>query len=268
MQDLTLIQQLLPSFPLEVIFNPKLPPPIDFPLKPGISYEDNKKELAKNKWHEIVEPENNTPPATVITAGHLAKICPRLHIDRAKEICAHFDTILPRYGMAHIDYLEEFIPNVAVECAEFTRFEESLSYSANRLLEVFPKYYKSKELAVKEQYRPEKIANRVYGGRMGNTAPGDGYENRGSGAMMLTGKAVMLMYGKHKGIDPEKVPNLLRTNIEFALDSACWFFAVYKSLKDEALADKFLAICKAINGGTNGLNERKYYHDRLLDIFK
>ena len=83
-----------------------------------------------------------------------------------------------------------FIAQIAHESARFTRMVESLNYSPHRLLQVVPKHFLPAE-AVQFAHDERRIANRVYGGRMGNgtEATGDGYRFRGRGFIMLTGRA-------------------------------------------------------------------------------
>lgn len=85
---------------------------------------------------------------------------------------------------------------------------ENLNYSPEGLLKTFPKYVKDLEDArALIQQGPEAIANRVYGGRMGNTA-NEGYLYRGRGLIQLTGKANYEKYGRMIGVDLLKNPDL------------------------------------------------------------
>jgi putative chitinase len=78
---------------------------------------------------------------------------------------------------------------------------ENMNYSAKRLLEVFPKYFKTLEDAQKVvDQGPEAIANVVYGGRMGNEA-GEGHKYRGRGYIQITGKNNYKKYGDMIGVD-------------------------------------------------------------------
>ena len=85
---------------------------------------------------------------------------------------------------------------------------ENLNYSPERLLQVFPKYIKDLDDArALIQQGPEAIANRVYGGRMGNAA-NEGFRYRGRGIIQLTGKANYEKYGKMIGVDLINNPDL------------------------------------------------------------
>lgn len=72
--------------------------------------------------------------------------------------------------------------------------EENLNYSANRLRQVFPRYFNNVE-ALACAGKPEKIANRAYGGRLGNNADGDGWKYRGRGLVQITGRANYRKFG-------------------------------------------------------------------------
>ena len=108
--------------------------------------------------------------------------------------------------------------------------EENLMYSAKRLTEVFGKYFPTLEIANQYAMQPQKIANRVYSGRMGNgnEASGDGYRFRGRGFLQITGRnnyTALTKWAKANGIDADYVnnPDLLLRESD-ALIAALWFW--------------------------------------------
>lgn len=152
--------------------------------------------------------------------------------------------------------------NVDHESGGFTKNEENLNYSAKRLQEVFPKYYKSPEEARADANNPEAIANKVYGGRMGNTEAGDGFKYRGRGNIQLTGKAQYADMGKKLGID-------LVNNPDLAMDpkySAQIAVQHWKSsgANAAAMAGDQVRARQLTNGGTNGLAEVQGKYDGYL----
>ena len=157
--------------------------------------------------------------------------------------------------------------NVDHESGGFKRTEENLNYSAKRLQEVFPKYYKNAEEARADAGNPEAIANRVYGGRMGNTEAGDGFKYRGRGHIQLTGKDQYAEMGKKLGID-------LVNNPELAADpkySAQIAVAHWKASGADkaAKAGDLEGARRRTNGGTNGLDDvRAKYENTYLAMAK
>lgn len=153
-------------------------------------------------------------------------------------------------------HLAQFMAQVDHESGGFKRLEENLSYSAKRLMAVFPKYYKDPALAEAEQKNAQAIANRVYANRMGNGPPesGEGYKYRGRGFIQLTGKSNYDRFGKIVGMD-------LVGNPDGAADpsTAANLAAAYykKGVIDAGIApDDTKSATRAINGGTNGLADR------------
>ena len=99
--------------------------------------------------------------------------------------------ILPDYEISTPQRVAAFIAQCAHESGGFKFLTENLNYRAVTLRKVFPKYFPSDELAQAYEKQPAKIANRIYGGRMGNgpEESGDGFRYCGRGLIQLTGKS-------------------------------------------------------------------------------
>lgn len=152
--------------------------------------------------------------------------------------------------------------NVDHESGGFKKNEENLNYSAKRLQEVFPKYYKTPEAARADAGNPEAIANKVYGGRMGNTEAGDGYKYRGRGDIQLTGKAQYEEMGKKLGVDLVNNPDLAKDPaISAKIAVAHWKSS---GADKAAMAGDQDRARKLTNGGTNGLADVKDKYDGYL----
>ena len=206
----------------------------------------------------------------IITATILNKITPALRGAYAEVIAKNLNAVVPLYGMDTADILEDFIPNLLVECCEFTRFEEGLNYSAPRLMQVWPKRFPTIEIANQYAHNPQKLANYVYGGRMGNNNVGDGWAFRGSGPLQGTGKDIITdftnYYNKKFGTNytPYLMAEMMRNkiNIVMGLHFACWFFSIAKGLISYAIKDDFKGVVLRINGGYNGMDFRTKYYIR------
>ena len=154
-----------------------------------------------------------------------------------------------------------FFAQTAHESGGFKAFSENLNYSAQGLRNIFGKYFPNEALAAAYARKPEKIANRVYGNRMGNgdEASGDGFAFRGRGALQLTGRSNYQAFADYIGRpDVMTNPDLVAT--ELAFESALWFFDKNKlwSICDQGITDAaILQLTKRINGGTHGLEDRK-----------
>ena len=153
-----------------------------------------------------------------------------------------------------------FFAQTAHETGEYKSFSENLNYSADGLKKIFGKYFPDK---LNESYakQPEKIANRVYGNRMGNgdENSGDGFKFRGRGALQTTGKNNYLALSNHLK-KPEIMTNPDLVATDYAFESAMFFFESNKlwSICDKGVNDDtILTLTKRINGGTNGLDHRK-----------
>lgn len=154
-----------------------------------------------------------------------------------------------------------YLAQIAHECGEFRYTEENLNYSADGLLKVFSKYFNKANVASYAR-NPKKIASRAYANRMGNgnELSGDGWKYRGRGVIQLTGKDNYSAYKKYCGFDVVAQPDLIAQPVG-AIRSSMWFWRLNGL---NILADKgeFVLITKRINGGTNGIEDRKKYLQR------
>jgi putative chitinase len=159
-----------------------------------------------------------------------------------------------KYGISTTKRQAAFLGQCMHESGNFKRLEEDLHYSANALMRVWPSRFPDHDTADKYANNPEKIANKVYAGRMGNTEEGDGYKYRGRGVIQLTGKDSYLFCGSNLGIDTITHPELL-LEPKWACLSAGWFWN-RKNLNALADAGDIKEITRRVNGGMNGYAER------------
>lgn len=159
-----------------------------------------------------------------------------------------------------------FIGQCAHESGNFKTLQENLHYSANSLMRVWPSRFPNLDVANQYANNPEKIANKVYAGRMGNgpEETGEGYAYRGRGLIQLTGKENYANCGSSIGVDLLIHPDLLSTP-EYAALSAGWFWN-RKGLNSLADKQDYVTITQRINGGTLGLDDRKAKIAKALSV--
>lgn len=107
------------------------------------------------------------------------------------------------------------------------------------------------------RYMEEIASGAAYEGRtdLGNTQTGDGKRYKGRGPIQLTGRAGYRTFGRKVGIDIEAHPEVVALP-SFGLLIACMYWDDRK-LNALADADDVVAVTKRINGGVNGLADRK-----------
>ena len=147
-----------------------------------------------------------------------------------------------------------FIGQCSVESNNFKTLEEDLSYSAEGLMRTWPSRFPDMDTAEKYANNPEKLANKVYAGRLGNTEEGDGWKYHGRGLIQLTGRDNYKNCGQAIGMDLINNPDLL-AQPEGAALSAAWFFNKH-GLNQLADIGDFVLMSKRINGGDLGLSQR------------
>jgi putative chitinase len=190
--------------------------------------------------------------AARITAPRLklfARRCDELVMASAMDrAAAEFEISTPR-RLAH------WLGQLHHESAGLTRLEEDLSYTAERLCVVWPKRFPTLAAAQPYARNPQALAEKVYGGRMGNAKIGDGWRYRGRGLMMNTGLEGYARIGLMIGEDLVRAPDRLRIP-SVAARAAAAFWAAH-DLNVLADRDDVVAVTEIINGGLNGLADRR-----------
>lgn len=148
----------------------------------------------------------------------------------------------------------------AHESGNFMISEENLNYRAETMCRVWPSRFKSEADAKPYARNPQKLANKVYSGRMGNgsEASGDGWKYAGKGFIQLTGKDNVRAFAEHIGRD-SLVDDPSPIADELAMDSAIFFFEKNGlfSMADKGVTDSIIkSITKRVNGGYHGLEDR------------
>jgi len=148
-----------------------------------------------------------------------------------------------------------FIGQCMHESGGFKLLHENLNYSAKGLVATWPSRFPNEEYAAEYERKPERIANKVYSGRMGNTEEGDGAKYIGRGLIQLTGKDNYKAVTEALGTDFIGQPQLLEEP-RYAALSAGWFWNK-KGLNALADAGDIDTMTKRINGGSIGIADRK-----------
>ena len=169
-----------------------------------------------------------------------------------------FDNILNPAGINTKERVCMFLAQCGHESGGFSVNIENLNYSATSLKAVFGKYFPTNLLAEQYARQPEKIANRVYANRMsnGDEASGDGWKFRGRGFIQITGKYNYQQFSKDFGLDIVENPDLVSEDIVLSIKTAVWFWNK-NNLNVFADKEDLLTVTKRINGGTNGIEDRK-----------
>ncbi len=190
----------------------------------------------------------------------------QLRTDLGKAAAKHF----PGVGLDTPLRVAHALAQQSVETGGFSKMVESLNYSQAGLRATFSSKRISDADCQRLGRKPggaalspavqEEIANIVYGGtfgkqQLGNDQPGDGWKYRGRGAKQTTGRFNYNDVMQVTGIDVIGNPDQL-ADPDNGMRAACIFWQK-KNCNNFADKDDILGLTKAVNGGTNGLPERK-----------
>jgi putative chitinase len=211
--------------------------------------------------------------AIKITRQQISQLAPSAR-SSYREAFASGQSALDRYGISDSPLrVIHFMAQVLHESAGLTVQFENLNYSAQRLSKVWPRRFKPKGPLNADDYAhaPRKLANAVYGGRIGNKAPNDGYLYRGRGLLQLTGRdsyqqaTALVRYAAANSPDFVDLPDEV-ISAEWCLLVAAteWASKDCNRLADQ---DSIIKITRAINGGQVGLGDRVEWLNRTRTMW-
>lgn len=202
-----------------------------------------------------------------IDKSMILRAVPEVFRPRLNDFVSTFNEYSDVFGIDTPLRAAHYLAQVFYESTALSRTEENMNYSQQRLLQVFPKYF-NKATADMYAHNPQKTANRVYANRMGNgsEASGDGYRFRGRGFLQLTGKAGYQAYAKSGYCvgDLMSHPEWL-SQFPGAQKASMWYWNKH-NINRWADDDNAEGVTRSINGGLNGLAQRKFYLRRFKKV--
>jgi putative chitinase len=187
---------------------------------------------------------------SLLTEAVIRKVCPGARADLVQAIVDGAGAIAAA-GITTRLRAAHFLAQIATETGGLKAIEENLNYSAKRMMQVWPSRFPTLASAQPYANKPQALANKVYGGRLGNTGPDDGWRYRGGGMLQTTGRENYRRAGFEDDSDALRQPGP-------ALAAALTFWTG-NGLNALADRDDLTAVRKRINGGTNGLAEARAY---------
>lgn len=196
----------------------------------------------------------------------LRKMWPRAPQATIDAVLACADAVFAKYELTTKLRVAHFMAQVTHECGAGTIIRENMNYSAGRMLQIFGVGKHSAKVTAAEARElaghGQQIAERVYGlgnpkmARMlGNTQAGDGWRFRGNGMLQLTGRESHERIGTLIGVDLVEHPEQLEDpKISFTVAAA--EFRALKAIAP-ADADDVVTVTRRVNGGQNGIAERR-----------
>lgn len=188
----------------------------------------------------------------MITPAQLAQLAPNCDAD---TLAPALSDAAGNFGIDTVRRLANWLGQLYVESGGFTRFEENLNYSAERLCAVWPIRFPTLAIAEPFAHNPSGLAEKVYWGRLGNVNPGDGSRFIGRGLIQITGRDNYQRYGALVMEPLVRQPDLAATPVIAAEIAGAYWSA--HGLNESADIDNIEVITRAINGGLTGLQDRK-----------
>lgn len=190
-----------------------------------------------------------------ITASQWLKVLCHcdVHFTTAVAWSKVFETrVQPELFNLGVRELDDFVGQTLHETGLLEHLEENLNYSAQRMHDVWPGRFPTVASALPYQWKPQLLAEKTYGGRLGNVDPGDGWKYRGGGIPMVTGKANYALLQKLTGLPLLEQPELIRQPDGAMRCGVLWWEG---RIPDEAI-DSVEKVTRAVQGAQLGLADR------------
>ena len=203
----------------------------------------------------------------MLSEDQIKEIYPRAKADRTASFAQQNADLFQRFGIdASPTRLCFFLAQIGHESGGLTITEENMNYRAERLTQVWPSRFPTLATAQPLARNPEKLGNSVYANRMGNGPPdsGDGFRYRGRGYVQITGRDGYKQVGAIAGLDLVGDSDLA-ADPQHALLVACSFWQ-WKKLNSICDTGDFVKVTRKINGGTNGMADRRAWLDKVRRI--
>lgn len=171
-------------------------------------------------------------------------------------IVAAATEVFAKYGLTSDLAQAHAMAQFSEECGQGLEMEESGNYSAQRLRQVFPTHF-TPAMAQRAAHNPRLVFDIAYGGRMGNSPPpsDDGFNFRGRGLSQVTGREGYAKLAEKVGLPLTDHPELI-IDPAHALECGVADFVLCGCLP-WAEKDDVVQVTRHLNGGLNGLDERK-----------
>lgn len=224
------------------------------------------------------EPMAGAPPASrsavdLINVKVLRAACPERPGEELAALVEPIKAACRRFEINTVRRVAAFIAQMAHESKLQSR-SENLNYSVDALLSMFGRHRISEADARRlgrtktRAADQEAIANLIYGGdygrrNLGNTEPGDGWRFRGEGPLQNTGRGNRTRFAEAMSMSLEQAEQFIKTPAGGFM-SAAWFWEandINRLADTPGVSDE----TRAINGGENGLEDRRQRFDRTVD---
>ncbi|GEM_PF-1669226 len=247
--------------------------------------------IGPDPWHmhPVVFLEAITVSVGLITLDMLKIASPLANESYLESILPIMNKFAKKYDVNNEIRVMHFLAQCAHE-SEFKIKQENLNYQAKRMREVFGcikgmgNYNSAKDECSLGRLRDKlwteekkyamnayNLGSYVYADRMGNgnEDSGEGYKYRGRGIVQLTGKNQYIRINDlYKSNNPDSIvdlvsdPDLITSEIDVGIEVAFLFWDL-NGINFIADKDNIRDVTKAVNGGSNGLEDRA---KRLLDL--
>jgi predicted chitinase len=227
-----------------------------------VGYVERNRSVAINPRAPEARPA--AAPASALTADTLSQAFEQLR-GRREDLQALLEAAA-EFGINDQNDVAIFMAAVLQQTKYLTVETESLDFDARELMDIWPTRFPNLDSASRFEHKPQELGNFVYGTRMGNKEPGDGYKYRGRGYIQITGRDNYRLVGQQLGLGSllEDDPDRLLKDRKLNARAAAQFYARATARIRSAGRLNLRAAWMALLGGQTGVAEGTEIYDRLM----